>query len=996
MSGATDIAELRRRLQAGGRRYWSGLDDIAVDAELDRLLGDEFPSFRQAAIGGDRRDFLRIMAASLLLAGAAGCSPERSEDALPYVVQPEDVVPGRPSYYATAVVFEGYAQPVLAVMQRGRPTKLEGNPEHPAVSGRSDLFTQAAILDLYDPDRSAAPLLNGEPATYAAFDRLLFGLRAKWAANAGEGLALLVEPSTSPTLLRQLGQLAALYPKAGIHVVEAVEAGPRGAATELAFGRVLDVHLRLGEAQTIVSLDDDFLGPGPRQVPHVRDWATRRGEAVGPERRVRLLMAECTPSQTGTVADRRLAVAPSRIPALVAGIAAQLGLGQAGAADTLAGGEKSFVVAAAAELKREAGRSLLTVGAACAPDAQALAFAVNEALGNAGSTIVYAEPIRLAPVAPLRTLEALVEELNAGRVDTLVTIGTNPVYAAPADLDVAGAMKRARLRIHAGLFQDETAQECEWHIPLPHALESWSDARAVDGTATILQPLIAPLHASRSVHELLAGLIGHQGEDARALVEATWRERFGPGFDVRWRRALHDGFVADTASRMVGVAARYTETLRLPAIPESGTERLEVLFRPDPTIWDGRFANNAWLQELGKPLTKISWENVVGVSPALAEARGLSDGDLVRIDSRGRAIEGPVLIMPGQPAGVVTLSLGYGRFRAGRVGDNIGYDANRLRRADTLWYATDGVLTPSGKRAKLASMQPHQRIEGDDFVRLVSATDLDASRPDDAEQDSLYPAWKQQETGSDQAASPNAWGMVIDLDLCSGCNACVIACQAENNIPVVGKDMVAQGRMMHWLRVDRYYSGSLDEPDSVFQPVPCMHCEKAPCEMGCPVHATVHGPDGLNQMVYNRCIGTRTCSSYCPYKVRRFNWFDLTSDTPEIVAAQRNPDVTVRGRGVMEKCTYCVQRIRAAQTEADIGNRAIGHGEVETACQQACPSRAITFGNIADPASDVAEKRGSKRNYGLLAHLGTRPRTTYLARIEADPALAADDGAETP
>lgn len=926
-----------------GKRLWRGLEELAGTDDFRAALEAEFPAVADLFLT-DRRALLQVMGASLGLIGLAGCSPKRSDDAVPFVNRPEDMIEDQIARYATAIPFGGYAQPVIATSVAGRPIKLDGNPDHPMSRGASSLFTQAAILDLYDPDRSQAPLFHGNEASWVDYDAMMLRMRRAWAANGGEGLRLLIGPTSSPTLIRQLRALTTALPNARVHSFD-----------PLAEERAFEVRPDLAAARTLVSLDDDLLGPGPAQVPNVAAWASRRGPNVLAGERLRLHMAETTPTQTGSAAAERLAVPPSRIPVLASALAAELGLGAG--QDGLTRPETLWVRQAAAALKQ--GSGLVTAGAHCPASVHALTFRINEALG--GAAVRYIEPVRFAGAPFLE----LARDLDAGRVSALVVLDANPAYAAPADLDFAKLCARAPLRIHAGQHVDETAILSDWHLPLPHPLEDWSDARAVDGSATIIQPLVDPLYDTRSVHSIVAGLTGDPAP-ALELVRASW-----PMDDQAWRDVVRSGIVPNSAA-----APAAAQAPPAPPLAPVASGDLEILFRPDPTIWDGQFANNAWLQELGKPLMKVTWDNVVALSVALADRIGVGNGDLVRVSAGGRSVTGPAWVMPGQPERSVTLFLGFGRTRAGQVGSGIGYDAYALRTAAAPW-TTQGSIEKAGGQHKLATTQLHHALEGQDFVRTVSAAHPLAAKEEERDQASFYPRWKEENA---------AWAMTIDLDLCTGCNACTIACQAENNVPVVGKDQVARGREMHWLRVDRYYDGPPEQPTTYFQPVPCMHCEQAPCEMGCPVHATVHGPDGLNEMVYNRCIGTRTCSSYCPYKVRRFNWFDYTTKAPPSVQAQRNPDVTVRGRGVMEKCTYCVQRIRGAVTQADIENRDVRDGEIQTACQQACPSQAIVFGNLKDAESAVSKGRTSPRNYALLGELDTRPRTTYLARIADEEA----------
>jgi molybdopterin-containing oxidoreductase family iron-sulfur binding subunit len=949
-----------------GRRWWRSLEEWADSDAFAETIRAEFPSLFDM-LQVDRRELLRVMGASLALAGVTACKPARSDEVVPFVNQPPGFDEGRIGHYATAVLTDGFAQPVLATTTAGRPIKLEGNPEHPASGGASSFLVQAALLDLYDPDRSQAPLMRGNSADWADFDAQMQGLRAAWLKSGGAGLRLLLAPTTSPTLVRQIEQLRAALPNLRVHLFDPLAgygADPLGEALGAA-----QPLLRLGTARVVVSLDDDFLGPGPAQVWNARGWARRRGDSPNTER-IRLYMAEPSPTLTGANAQHRIGVAPSRIPLLAAAIAAKLGIG--GSVSGLSPAEFGWANAAADALLQNRGRSLLTAGRHWPAPIQAMVASANRRLGNGGNTVEYREPATLPADGSYLDL---VRDAEAGQVAALFMFAANPAYAGPADIDFAALAKRIPFKIHAGLQVDETAVASDWHLPLPHPLEDWSDARSVDGLATIIQPVIQPLYDTRSIHTLIAGLTGEAQPDARAVVRAFWAERLAGEAD--WNAALKTGFVPGTEAKPAPVAPRGG-----PIALDRPEGEIEIAIRPDPTLRDGSGANNGWLQELPKPLTKVTWDNVIAVSPATARTLGIGGtGEpaanrcpLAKVESGGRSVIGPVWVMPGHPDGVATVYLGYGRRNVGRVGNGVGYDAYRLRAAESPWLA-GGTLSAVAGTVPVATTQTHHRLEDGEEVPSVPSADSRIAQT--AELETIYPGWKQDEP---------AWGMVIDNDLCIGCNACITACQAENNVPVVGKKQVYEGREMHWLRVSRLYTGEPENPGTVFQPIPCMHCEQAPCEMGCPVHATLHSPDGLNLMVYNRCIGTRTCSSYCPYKVRRFNWFDYTSGAPASIEAQRNPDVTVRGRGVMEKCTYCIQRIRGAAVAADIDNRAIADGEIKTACQQACPTGAIVFGNLADSASAVGRRRASPRNYSLLGELGTRPRTTYLARIEEEQA----------
>jgi MoCo/4Fe-4S cofactor protein with predicted Tat translocation signal len=946
-----------RSAAAGSERQWSGIEDLSDDPAFQTWVDAEYPAAAEFAPTA-RREFLKLMGASFALAGLSGCEKSPFVAAIPYVYQPEEETPGIPRYYATAVTFDGYAQPVIATTYSGRPTKLDGNPDHPVTQGRSDIFMQAAVLQLYDPDRAQGPTRHGDPVTWDDVVSHIGELRAGWTSRQGEGLRVLTGPTTSPTLLRQIGTLLQAFPKARVHLHEPAGTAASRALTEAVYGQALELHYRLDRCDVVVSFDDDFLGPGPRQVRHARGWSASRRRA-GDRPGIRLYAAESVPTATGAMASPRLTADASRMSRLAQALAAKLGVAGAAPPD-LRAAEHAWIEQASAACRDASGRALI-MSSPFGDAATAIWVArINEALKNTGQTLEF----MLAITGPSKagSLSDLIVDMRAGSVDTLVIVDANPAYTSPGSLGFRDALGRVQTTLHLGQQRDETGELCEWQLPLTHALESWSDARAVDGTATIIQPVIAPFYDVRTGHQIVAMLLGDIDPTADGAVRETWRTTFG-GDDTRWKQALHDGFVQGAAA-----AVTANVTAAKDAAAELSDEGLDIMFRPDPTVWDGQFANVGWLQELPKPLTTLTWGNIVAVSPALARQIGASNGDYVEATIGDRRVVGPAWIMPGQADKTVALYLGYGRKRAGRVGDGLGYDAYDVRPADRPWLAK-GNLRKIGGSETLAVTQLHHRMEGFDFVREVSAEH--PALPKAQPQESFYPKWD----------SPSAaWGMVIDLDSCIGCNACVAACTAENNVPVVGKAQVEVGREMHWLRIARYYAGDVEAPRSFFQPVPCMHCEDAPCEMGCPVHATTHSPEGVNQMVYNRCIGTRTCSSYCPYKVRRFNFLDYRSPADSPDQAVHNPEVTLRSRGVMEKCTYCTQRIEAAHAAADKENRPLHDGDVVTACQSACPTMAITFGNIHDPNSEVSRLRRDGRHYALLEELGTRPRTTYLAR----------------
>jgi len=942
-----------------------------------------------------RRDFLRFMAASLALGGISGCAYQPAESIVPYVQAPESIVPGESLFFTSAVPIEGFGCGVLVKSQMGRPIKIEGNPDHPASLGAADAFVQAAVLGLYDPDRSQMVTHDARIDTWEHFQTLALGIRDGLRAQKGAGLRILTQTVASPTLADQLRRLGEQFPAAKWHSFEPVTRDAVRAGCRLAFGEDLEPVHHLERANVIVSLEADFLAWGNSRLKDARAFATRReaGDAQAATSMNRLYVVECTPTLTGAAADHRLAVPARDVVFFARAIAAALGIGEPPPAadrrrpDRLAG-HATWIAALVRDLEAHRGKSLVVAGQTQPGEVHALAHRINHALGNVGKTVEFLPRVDAGPVDQAGSLRELVRDMEAGAVHTLIILGGNPAYDAPADLDFERllASDKTKLRIHLGLYADETARLCHWHIPEAHCLESWSDLRAFDGTATIQQPLIAPLYNGRSAHELLALLLGEPDRSGLEIVRDYWKRQALPGdFDLVWRTALEAGVIAGTALQAKQVAPRL-EHVADPGPGDSSPEGLEIVFRPDPTVWDGRFANNGWLQELPKPLSKLSWDNAALVSPALARRLDVENEDIVELRYRGRSLRIPVWIMPGQADESITVSLGHGRTRAGQVGTGVGVAVYGLRTSDELWFGSGLDVVKTGERRRLAAMHHHFNMQGRDLIR-VGTLEEHRSNPGFARAGheagrSLSLIDEPSPRAHHEQGDGNAWGMAINLNTCIGCGACVVACQSENNIPVVGRDQVLASREMHWIRVDRYFEGEeTSNPRVDFQPVPCMHCEKAPCEVVCPVGATTHSAEGLNEMTYNRCVGTRYCSNNCPYKVRRFNFLQYNDETSPTLKMLRNPDVTVRSRGVMEKCTYCVQRINAARITAEIANRPLGGDEVVTACQAACPARAIVFGNINDPQSAVARAKASPRNYSLLAELNTRPRTTYLARL---------------
>ncbi len=1002
------------------RTYWRSLAQIEDRPEFRAALEREFPEgASELPAGITRREMMMLVGASLSLAGLAGCR-RPVEEIVPFVTAPEEIVPGIPRYYATTMPFGRSAYGLIVESHEGRPTKIEGNPAHPSTLGASSSRVQASVLGLYDPDRSQAVRLKGERKAWSDFVTAWGPLSEAHAADGGAGLAVLCESFSSPTLARLGVELRARYPKVQWATYDAVSDENRLAGLRSATGRGLDLMLRLDQASVILTLDADPLLTDPEMIRHTRDFAAGRRAGASGGAMNRLYAVEGVYSLTGAMADHRLRLESRQIAPFLAALAVRLAPPAAGAAIQAAasvpGVDPRWIDALAKDLLANRGKGLIVAGERQPAAVHAAVCALNTYLGNTGRTVTYFET-KDAALPSVSSLASLASAMKAGSVQTLVVLGGNPVFDAPADLDFASAMAKVPHSIALGHTVDETSSNAEWHIPRAHYLESWGDARAIGGALSVVQPLILPLFGGRSPVEVLGLMVGGKDSPGYDIVRETWKPILGEGeFDKKWNRVLHDGFLAGSElpevlpdltkepfadlARLIGGASGAGS--RADAGSPGG---LEIVFLPSPCLHDGRFANNGWLQELPDPLTKITWDNPALVSPKTAQSLGLANEEVVRLDYAGRSLELPIWILPGMADGVVALTLGYGRQRAGRIGSGVGFDTFMVRSSRATGFDNGVKLTRLGRKYPLSPTQDHGSMEGRPLVRESTLAELrsdpasQSARAESAHEGSSpqapkgggvpgtlgvfeeephhFSLWK--EHTYDQG---HQWGMTIDLNACIGCNACMTACQSENNVPVVGKIQVAKQREMHWLRVDRYFSGEPSgSPEVVFQPVPCMQCEDAPCEQVCPVAATVHDREGLNVMVYNRCIGTRYCSNNCPYKVRRFNFFNFTKDTPDILKLAMNPDVTVRARGVMEKCTYCTQRISRAKIDAKLAGRALRDGDVKTACQQACPASAIEFGDLRDASSRVVKAKADPRNYALLDELNTRPRTTYLAKV---------------
>ena len=1011
-----DVVE-QRLSNAKGRHYWRGLEEIAETPEFQAWLDDEFPN-RKSMLGIDRRTLLKYMGASLALAGLSGCRglflPQTK--VVPYVRAPEELVYGKPLFYASIYTQSGYAKGVLVEQHEGRPTKIEGNPDHPASLGATDSYMQASILSLYDPDRAQNVTQGGDISTWETFyDAARQTLNDAMANGGGAGIRILTENITSPSLAAEIGRFLTQYKGAQWHQWEPTSQDNLTVGAQQAFGKPVHTYYDFTNAKAVVSLDGEFLNSMPGSLAYSRQFADGRRDVKNGMNR--LYSFESFPTITGVFADHRWAVRASDVESIARALAQALGVSGAGASTLPNGVLSDDIATIAKDLQSNSGASVVVAGQHQPAVVHQLCHAINAKLGNADKTVFYTEPLQASPTVHLQSLGQLVSDMNAGKVKALFILGGNPVYTAPMDFKFGDALAKVPFRVQHSYYDDETGAGVEWHLPETHYLESWGDAKAYDGTISIQQPLIQPLFEGKCYAEVLSAMRMQPATDYD-LVKSHYSTGDAKAFEKEWRRWLNSGVANVPKASTFTVAASGN-------IPPQ-TQRAvgpEIVFQLDPTIYDGRYANNGWLMELPKPLTKVTWDNVIHMSPGTAkQLNGLADEDAVELTYNGQTIKGAAWVLPGHPDNSFTVHLGFGRTRGGTVCEGLadenfggdvkrepwGFNAYALRSSKAMDIDGGVSVRGVGGYVSIATTQIHHTMMGYDIVRSGNVQDLDTNpnlKPEDAEtrdeieKESLYP---------DQVFSYNGpqWGMTIDLNTCTGCNACVTACQSENNIPVVGKLQVKKSREMHWIRLDRYYvadpgadENNLKNPYTVFQPMMCVNCEKAPCEPVCPVAATIHSHEGLNQMVYNRCVGTRYCSNNCPYKVRRFNFYNFSDNQEqfntqvppaarepkphgiELLRMLNNPDVTVRGRGIMEKCTYCVQRINEARIEAKKLGRDPLDGEIITACQQACPTRTIVFGNVADENSEVSKTRNDPRAYRVLEELQTRPRTSYLGKV---------------
>ena len=1015
----------------GGKKYWRSLDELAGTPDFEAALEREFPQGAAEFQGGEvsRRHFMKIMGASTALAGIglAGCRrPEMH--LVPFTKSAEWVIPGKFLFYTSSMPSARGYVPLIVSTYEGRPTKIEGNPYHPINGGHggTDLYTQASILNMYDPDRSRFFLEKGVESDAGKFEKFLDQLIAGYAAKQGEGLAFLMEEDPSPTRERLCGEVAKKLPKATWTVYEPL-GGNAAQAEEIAFGPGVKLRPVLDKADVVLALDSDFLGCAEGTIEGIKGFTKARRIDEPSGKMNRLYAVENRFTVTGGMADHRLRIPASQIGIFAVQLAAQIAaatgdatlttvcqaLGQTKGAATFPAG---WVEELAKDLAANRGRALVLAGPQQPVAVHLLTAAINSALGAIGNTLVGIAD----PTAQALKIGELHKDIADKKVSTLVIMGCNPVYDAPAELEWAKLQANIENVIRLGHYEDETSRFANWHVPRAHYLEYWGDGRSTDGTYVAVQPMILPLFGGWSDNDLLAKFAGLPKPTGPELVKETFKQIGQPAdFDAAWNKFLHDGFLAGSSAGtgrtlffLSAAAASYiAEHANLPAL--SGEGNYEIVFTPDFHTYDGRYNNNGWLQEAPDPITKLTWDNAALISPATAKALGVRNyeaaGDMIEISlESGAKIEMPILIAPGHADRSISISLGYGRTDTGRVGAGAGYNVYPLRTSQAPYFVFTQSVKPTGNRGAQAITQQHFNMEGRAYIREGTLKTF-AEEPSFAKvmgmDEELPKAGNPSLYTHPPLTALEQWGMAIDLNTCTGCNACVIACQAENNSPIVGREQVINGREMHWMRLDRYFA-STDEtdpnPEMLFEPLLCQQCENAPCETVCPVNATVHTPDGLNSMAYNRCIGTRYCANNCPYKVRRFNFFDYnqrpienhqlylgpltTKASPDTLKMQKNPNVTVRMRGVMEKCTFCVQRIEEARIASKVKAGASDKVKIpvdsfQSACQQACPNEAIVFGDITEPGSKVAKLRASPRGYRLLEYLNTSPRILYLAKL---------------
>lgn len=964
---------MKENMKPNSKTYWRSMDQLADTPEFQKIVEREFPEGASELKNPvTRRNFLGLMGASIAFAGLASCR-RPVEKIVPYVKAPEKMIPGVPKYYATTMPLGRHALGLLVESHEGRPTKIEGNPEHPESMGKTHIFAQAEVLNMYDPDRAKVTSSKGVESSWDAFKKFWKEHYDALSAAKGEGLMILSGEMASPTMQRLRKELSKQMPKAKWVADEPISGLNMHKGLLAATGQALQAKAHYDKARVILSIDHDFLGTDPGSVAANRGFAEGRRVNGAHAEMNRLYMVETAFSITGGMADHRKRLTQGELELFTRQLANALGV----ISDNASVVDAKWMNALVKDLKKNKGASLVVAGFRQTAAAHALVYAINQVLENNGRTVTYFNNPDL--ILQKNSASEMVDAIKSGSVKTLVIVDRNPVYTHSA-LNFAEALKKVDNVIAFSPYWDETGYAAHWHVPMSHFLESWGDASDVQGNRSVIQPLIAPLYKTISPVRFVNMIVNGTDKSDADIVKATWRMKS----EKDWRRVLYKG-VYDTQLKPVNAAARMNKIAGLVSGQKADATKptanaLQVVFQASASLYDGRYANNGWLMEVPDPVTHISWDNAALISPATAKALNVSNEDMVTLTAGGKTLDIVVSVLPGMSENVIALELGYGRTQTGRIADGNGFDVYGFMSGNGSYTLSGVTLSRKNESYPLANTQDHNAMEGRPIIREASLEEYEKEpmfAREMVEHPPLVSLWDERsyDTGYQ-------WGMAIDLSTCSGCNTCVVACQSENNIPIIGKEQVRNGREMHWIRLDRYFKGDPDNPEMLFQPMGCQQCENAPCEQVCPVQATLHDEEGLNVMTYNRCVGTRYCSNNCPYKVRRFNFFNYTNSYPETIKMLQNPDVTVRFRGVMEKCTYCTQRIQEAKINAKNEGRLVADGDIQTACQQACPADAIVFGNINDPESRVSKLQKENRAYKLLEELNVKPRTSFLARIK--------------
>ena len=979
--------------------YWKSLKDISSEDDYNRFLKQ---SEHNVDNGLSRRNFLSLIAASVALAGLEGCK-KPVQKIIPYVEAEIGTIPGIPKYYASTLPFKNNALGVVIENHDERPVKVEGNEKHPTSLGKSNSFAQASTLEMYDPDRARGVKFKGKKVDWNEYLNFAKSIND----GNGKGLAVLMQESSSPTIKSIQEDFKKNLPNADWVVYESVNNENLYDGIELAFSKRLQPLYRLEKAQIIVSLGSDFLGVDDNNIYHTRKFAQNRNIVDENSTMNRLYVAESSISSTGSSADHRLNVPQHEMENLLAELAYELTqLGLRIEAKKVKSSNNLWVKAAAKDLFDGRGESIIIGGSSLSKELHQLIALINY---NLKAPVDY-YPLNMSQVSSVKNFDSLCKDMKDGKINNLIILGANPVYDSPVDFDFEESLKKVKNSVHLTNIIDETSKLCSWNIAMNHYFECWGDAMTYDGHVSIVQPQIMPLFDSKSIIQVLSPIVHSKEQSAYDTVKNVWKSNIikSGNFEREWDKVLHDGLYKKPILKKVNVRPASKISTAVLNNYSLDNDKFEIVFCPSSSVYDGRYANNGWLQEIPKPITSLTWDNAALISMKVAKKLNIKNGQMLEISVGDNSINIPAFITPGQNQKSITLELGYGRKFNGRIGNEVGFNVYPLRSSDSPSFILNGSIKVLNETYPLASTQDHHGLEDDKYAAPgfddLANKEVQSRIPELVKQSTLdyykdNPDWVQKKVEQhkpdkkrswadhsmynpdwDYSKGPQ-WGMSIDLTSCTSCNACSIACQSENNIPVVGKQQVMNGREMHWIRIDNYFAGDPDNPEVSTQSVACVHCELAPCESVCPVAATTHSSDGVNQMTYNRCLGTRYCANNCPYKVRKFNFYNYTKDLPEVVQMAMNPDVSIRFRGVMEKCTYCYQRISSARITAENEGREIKDGDFQVACQQSCPADAIKFGDINDPNSEVSKAKRRNRDYALLAHLGTAPRTTYLAKI---------------